>query len=106
MQFYHETAQGLNGDYGNDDFGFARFVADLGAAHGDKTNFANTGTSFRVNQEGWALMDGIEHTAPVLASAWNGLLEGAMQAHNHRLQLSFHHEHSAQNWSLSWQIKA
>jgi hypothetical protein len=106
MQFYHETAQSLNGDYGRDAFGFARFIADLGAAHGDKTTFANTGTSFRVNQEGWALMDGIEDTACVLASAWNGLLEGAMQAHNHRLHLSFSHERSAQHWSLSWQIKA
>jgi hypothetical protein len=106
MQFYHETAQSLNGDYGRDAFGFARFIADLGAAHGDKTTFANTGTSFRVNQEGWALMDGIDDTACVLASAWNGLLEGAMQAHNHRLHLSFSHERSAQHWSLSWQIKA
>ena len=104
MQFYHDTAQHLSGDYGRDAFGFARFIADLGVAHGDKTNFANTGSSFRVNQESWVFMDGIDSVAPLLASAWNGLIEGAMQAHNQRLQLSFHQERVGQQWLLSWQI--
>lgn len=103
MQFHHQTAQGLGGAYDKSPLGFAKFIADLGAAHGDKTGIVKAGDGFIVEQTGWTFMAGITETHPNMARAWNGLIEGALIAHNRRLQMNF--EASAGAYPvLRWRI--
>lgn len=105
MQFYHEVAAGLGGGYAPDAAGFARFVADLGSAHGDacQVERASDG-SHEVRQDGWAFMEGIGEYHPALAGAWNGLIEGALQAHNRRLDMAFEARTAGQGYALAWKI--
>ncbi|MGH8864212.1 MAG: hypothetical protein ACREVZ_06155 [Burkholderiales bacterium] len=104
MQFYHETAKGLGGAYDPSAAGFAKFIADLGGAHGDKMRVESVDGGHRIHQDGWAFMDGISETYPGLAGAWNGLIEGAMQAHNRRLKMDFTASHDAGRYALAWQV--
>jgi hypothetical protein len=41
---------------------------------------------------------------PCVAQAWNGLLEGALDAHNHRLALRMNTQAGAQGREFSWLI--
>lgn len=104
MQFYHETAKGLGGQYGTTAAGFAKFIADLGSAHGDKTTVAEVGDGWLVEQSGWAFIAGIAETHPSMARAWNGLLEGALMAHNRRLHMDFEASSDAAP-VLRWHIR-
>jgi hypothetical protein len=105
MQFYHATAEGLGGTYNPDAKGFAQFIADLGAAHGNKTELTEAPGGYEVRQVGWAFREGISEWAESLDGAWNGLIEGALQAHNRRLSLDFSVQtHSAAN-TLSWIVR-
>lgn len=105
MQFYHETARGLGGNYAPDARGFAGFLADLGAAHGDRTSVVAAGGAFEVRQEGWAFREGLDEWSPLLSQAWNGLLEGAHQAHNRRLGMQFVDGSGSGRPELSWTIR-
>ena len=105
MQFYHETARGLGGNYAPDARGFAGFLADLGAAHGDRTSVVEAGGAFEVRQEGWAFREGLDEWSPLLSQAWNGLLEGAHQAHNRRLGMQFVDGGGSGRHELSWTIR-
>lgn len=90
MQFYHQTAQGLGGRYGSSARGLACFMTDLARAQGDEANVEEVGSgAYRLVQTGWAFMDDISEAHPALNSAWNGLLVGALQAHNHRIKMTF-----------------
>lgn len=104
MQFYHQVATGLGGLYEPSAAGFAKFVADLGAAHGDDTRVETSGDAYRVLQEGWTFMNGIPEAALPLAESWNGLIEGAMHAHNHRISLRFSFSQVAARYALQWQV--
>ncbi|MDF3860885.1 MULTISPECIES: hypothetical protein [Achromobacter] len=105
MQFYHEIARGLGGDYKADAAGFARFIADFGAAHGDASRVErHLDGSFEVRQDGCAFMAGIEEWHPVLSKAWNGLIEGALQAHNRRLGMAFSVQTMGAKPSLLWKV--
>lgn len=105
MQFYHEVAKGLGGQYAPDAEGFARFIADLGAAHGDTTSVTKSADGVQVTQQGWAFRQGLTEWSPALAAAWNGLLEGALQAHNRRLKMSFNDLGGPEGLALSWTIR-
>lgn len=104
MQFYHELARGLGGQYPSSAEGFAKFITDLGSAHGDATEMARSGDGYLVRQDSWAFMEGINETHPRLADAWNGLIEGALMAHNRRLKLKFQADTAGARPSLSWQV--
>lgn len=106
MQFFHETARGLGGAYEPTASGLAQFIADLGAAHGDTTHIEKTPNGYRVQQDGWAFMEGLAETHACMAEAWNGLYEGALQALNHRLQLDFTASRHHGRHQLLWQVRA
>ena len=105
MQFYHETARGLSSDFEPGAAGFARFLADLGAAHGNSTSVEAIGDAFEVRQEGWAFREGLSEWVPELGNAWNGLIEGALQAHNRRITMEFHVDESKGKPTLIWILK-
>ncbi len=104
MQFYHEVARGLGGGYAPDACGFANFITDLGAAHGDSIRLTQINDVYEVHQDSWAFMQGINEFHPALARAWNGLIEGAMQAHNRRLKMDFSFSTNGEDKSLTWKI--
>lgn len=104
MQYYHEIAKGLGGQYEPSAKGFAKFILDLGIAHGDSATIEQTGASYVVRQESWVFMQGIDETHPQLAEAWNGLIDGALMAHNRRLKLTFESQVDAGKPVLSWKI--
>ncbi len=104
MQFYHQTARGLGGAYGGDAAGFSAFLRDLAHAQGDTAAVHEHGQGYRVTQQGWAFMQDIPAFHACFAGAWNGLLEGALQAHNRRLQLGFQCGRSEAGRTLEWTV--
>ena len=105
MQFYHELAAGLGGTYTPDAGGFARFIADFSQAHGDKCRLErHFGDSYEVCQDTWSFMAGIDEFHPSLAVAWNGLIEGALQAHNRRVKMTFAARREGEAHLLSWKV--
>lgn len=88
MQFYHQTAAALGGQYDESAQGFAKFVVDLANAQGDEASIGAEWDGVHVRQGKWAFMEGLPPSRE-LDGAWNGLIEGALQAHNHRLELMF-----------------
>lgn len=105
MQFYHQTAKSLGGTYERGAEGFAHFMRDLGQAQGDSVQVQRDGEGFLVQQTGWTFFEGLGASHPQLETAWNGLLEGALQAHNHRLQMRFAHSMADGKHALEWHVK-
>jgi len=105
MQFYHQVAQGLGGNYEPTAAGFAGFIADLGTAHGDAVEVQRSGGEHTVTQRGWAFRHGISEWTPGLGRAWNGLVEGALQAHNRRMKMEFVAEEGQGEPVLVWKIR-
>jgi len=106
MQFHHEIARGLGGGYTPDAGGFARFIADFGAAHGDDCHVVRRQDGgWEAGLEGWTFMKDIHEYHPALAHAWNGLLEGAAYAHNRRIEMTFHSEAGRTGHSLRWIVR-
>ncbi|QNP50443.1 hypothetical protein [Diaphorobacter aerolatus] len=106
MQFYHEVAQGLGAGFAPDAAGFALFLAALGEAHGNPSSIERRGNACVVTQTGWAFREGLDEWVPELGLAWNGLLEGALYAHNRRIQMQFHaHESSSGTSVLTWTLQ-
>ncbi|MFU1926325.1 hypothetical protein ACLQ9J_10945 [Bordetella hinzii] len=87
MQCYHETAQGLGVAPEAGAKGFAAFLAALLHAQGDQAEVTPDGQGYVVRQAGWALLQGMNDPHPALDMAWEGLLNGARDAHDHRLSL-------------------
>ncbi|MDH1473377.1 hypothetical protein N5F13_02640 [Comamonas thiooxydans] len=104
MQFYHQTAEGLGGSYGQSAEGFAWFMKDLAAAHGDDVSVSQTDDGYIVEQKSWAFLAGIKETDPQMARAWNGLIEGAHYAHNRRLKVAFEASSDRDMPVLRWHI--
>jgi hypothetical protein len=115
MQFFHETASrlglspadpahasGQSADTSAAAFG--EFMSRLISAQGDRCEVQHNGEQVRVFQPGWALMDDLEQPHPSIATAFNGLLEGALAAHNHRLSLqTIVHRHQGR-FEFEWLI--
>jgi hypothetical protein len=104
MQFHHETAAGLGGGHGGDARGFAAFLTDLATAQGDAATLRDGAGGFVVRQEGWRFAEGLAAFDPRFADAWNGLHEGAMQAHNRRLRLDFQRFEEGGRHVLEWRV--
>ncbi len=96
MQMYPEISAGLGISPGLGAAGFARFMARLAEAQGDRVTSETDGAGVIMRQEGWALMRDVPEAGPVLLECWAGLLEGAAIAHDHRLVL--------QRDGLAWRI--
>lgn len=104
MQFYHSTARGIGEDFGKSALGFGKFLESIALAHGDNAKVAETGGEVEVRQFGWAFREGVAEWDAGLDLAWNGLFEGAMQAHNHRVTLNFAHLEVNGGHELRWKI--
>lgn len=104
MQFYQATARRLGEDFGTDVDGFGRFLTALALAHGDSAILARGSNGIEVKQQGWAFRESVAEWDPGLDLAWNGLFEGALQAHNRRLTLSFVHHEVEGAHQLGWSI--
>ena len=116
MQFYHETASrlglsapdpthaaGRDGDTGAAAFG--DFMSRLISAQGDCCEVQRSGDQVRVFQKGWTLMDDLAQPHPGIATAFNGLLEGALAAHNHRLTLHTSVHRNQGRFEFEWLIR-
>jgi hypothetical protein len=89
MQHYHETRQsfGLKEDDDSPE-GFADFIECLVFAQGDACESIRKGRDgITLRQTGWRLMDDLPDLHPAVAPSFDGLLQGALAAHNHRLSL-------------------
>ncbi len=87
MQFYAGTARRLGLAQSDDPEAFARFMVALATAQGDDAQIVRDDDGIGVRQTGWKLMSGLTDLHPAVFDAWNGLLEGALSAHNRRLDL-------------------
>lgn len=105
MQFYHEVAEGLGGDYGSTAEGLSIFLQDLANAQGDDAQATSSGGTFAVRQKSWSFMEGMNDVDGSLGEAWNGLMRGALQAHNRRLQLSFSIGSGGDDGRASWLVR-
>lgn len=89
MQHYHETrvALGLNAEDDSPQ-AFADFIERLVLAQGDTCERVSSGSAgIRLRQTGWHLMDDLPRLNPAVALSFDGLMQGAMAAHHHRLRL-------------------
>jgi hypothetical protein len=82
MQFYAQTAVGLGLAPGDGDF--RRFMLALAAAQDDE---AAADGADGVRQGSWRVMRGVADLHPAAFACWNGLLEGALAAHDRWLEL-------------------
>ncbi len=78
MQLYRQTAAALPSD------DFAGFMVALARAQGDEAEMVAPGV---VRQTSWALMRGVTGLHPAAFACWNGLLEGALAAHDRFAEL-------------------
>lgn len=88
MQCYHETARRLGVAQDKSLATFVDFLTKLALAQSDEVSVRETGEGFVITQTTWSLFGNSKETHPAVFDAWNGLLEGAADAHNHRLKLT------------------
>lgn len=78
MQLYRQTAEAFPTQ------DFAGFVVALARAQGDEAELVAPGV---VRQRSWVLMHGVPDLHPAAFACWNGLLEGALAAHDRFAEL-------------------
>lgn len=104
MQFYSRTAHAMGLPDNGDATSFGRFVVALAAAQGDTAELVTANNDIRVRQTSWKLMAGLP---PLHASAfdiWNGLLVGALAAHNRRLALKIDKRLDQGDGAFEWRV--
>ena len=108
MQHYHQTREALGLDATDTTpEGFAVFLQQLIEAQGDAVDrLAPDADGLGLRQTGWRLMDDVPSLHPSVALAFDGLLQGALAAHNHRLSLHSHIRRQAQGTCFEWRIRA
>lgn len=106
MQHYHETREALGLDSSDDSpQGFADFLRRLIEAQGDACEQApQSASGIVLRQSGWRLMSDVRSLHPAVASSFDGLIQGALAAHNHRLSLRTVIERSDQGCSFEWHL--
>lgn len=99
MQFYHQTARGLGLAPGEGDF--RQFMVALAAAQDD---VAVLDGADAVRQTGWRALRGVAGLHPAAFACWNGLLEGALAAHDRRLELRVEARQDLGDPAFVWRI--
>lgn len=87
LQFYHEVALGLGIEHDAGPECFAKFVVALCHTQGDVAECSTEAGHVVVLQKSWGLMKGV-NSGLCIGNAWQGLLSGMLDAHNHRLVLN------------------
>jgi len=94
MQLFHATAAALGTT------GFAGFVSALAAAEGDAALVTPAADgSIRITRDRLSLLHGVEPVHPAMLDAWNGLLAGALAAHDRFAVLE-------REGPLAWRLRA
>lgn len=106
MQHYHEAREALGVEARADAAGFARFMREMALAQGDECDVRADGDTVCVTQTGWSMFQEDGEVHPAVFDAWNGLLEGALAAHNHRLALDVERVSCAAPFAFAWRIRA
>ena len=87
MQFFHETRKAFELSADQDPEAFAKFMVLLARAQGDTSEYDVSDGVVRIRQSTWTLMNGVPNVPSAAFTCWNGLLEGALAAHNHNFEL-------------------
>lgn len=89
MQHYHQAAAALGvGRGAGSAADFAQFVVAMVQAQGDACEILElTGQTARLRQHGWRLMQDLPAMHPAVCTAFDGLMQGALAAHDHRRAL-------------------
>ncbi len=103
MQHYHETAA-TSGVEGGGIEGFAAYLAAMLRGSGDDASWRRDGDSAVVRSAGWRLMAG-KGAPPAAFDAWNGLWQGALAAHDRRLDLVLEGRMDAGDAAWLWRIR-
>jgi len=106
MQFYHQTAAALGLPDGKSPEAFARFMVALASAQGDTASWSRDGAPAVVRQTTWSLMKGVPDPHPAAFAIWGSLLEGALMAHDHRLELAVAQRLDLGDPAFEWRIAA
>lgn len=105
MQFYDETAALLD-LRGDSPEVFARYLAAMASAQGDRADIEAGPAGALVRCAGWRLMRGLEALPPEVFEAWNELWAGALSAHNRFLKLEVVRYPQPDGAGASWRIAA
>jgi hypothetical protein len=84
---------------------FGTFMQALITAQGDACSVRHHNDGIEVTQTGWRLMDDLERPHLAIAHAWNGLMQGALAAHNHRLMLHTQIVRVHEQFHFTWTIR-
>jgi hypothetical protein len=108
MQFYAEVAAcaGISGTGAAD---FAAWMSTVARAQGDAVAEAATPATpgeATVAQTTWALMRGLPDLHEATFACWNALWEGALAAHNRRLELLPVRRLDLGDGAFEWRIRA
>lgn len=104
MQHYAETAALLSAG-GEGAAGFARWLAAMAEAQGDRAEWSAEGETVRVRQTGWRLMQGLGPLPPSVFDAWNGLWQGALAVHDRFLVLEVLQRPDYGDPQIEWRIR-
>jgi hypothetical protein len=104
LQYYAQAAGTLGLPAGGDAGGFARFLCAMARGQGDEAAMRTAGDAVIVEQAGARLFAGADRVDPAAVMAWNGLWEGALAAHDHRLALSCRLAGDDGRSSIAWTI--
>lgn len=111
MQFYHHSAASLGlptrsaGERSTVE-DFVAFVVAMAAAQDDTVTIERRPDLVRLSQSGLTLFRDVADLHPAVLHCWNGLIEGALAACNHRLGLITEFEYGTQASTMHWQISA
>ncbi|WP_207538711.1 hypothetical protein [Sabulicella rubraurantiaca] len=106
MQHFHMVAEAAGGaDPGA--LGFARWMRAVAGATGESGLWTEERDGqVRLGQSGWALMRGVSHLHPAGFDCWTALWEGALAAHDRRLEIELEQRPVGAEGPISWSIHA
>jgi hypothetical protein len=104
MQYYDRICK-LLGLSGNDPESFARLFAALASAQDDPCAWQRDGEAIIIRQTGWRLMRGRAAPSSAVFDAWNGLWQGALQAHDRFLALEVLERMDYGDDAFAWRLR-
>jgi hypothetical protein len=104
MQYYAETAALLDVEPGGA-AGFARYMARMAEAQGDRVTWRDEGGDAVVTQETWRLTDGVVPVPDAVFDVWNELWVGALSVHDRRLALDVERRLDRGDAAMRWRIR-
>lgn len=85
--------------------GFAAILQAMTAGEGDAAKFEGDAVEAHVTRQGWRLGRGMPSPHPAVFEAWNGLIEGMLAAHDHRLAVEILARPDYGDDGVHWRIR-